>query len=289
MLDWFTTIPGILVICGVVLLILAIVLFIMGNKREKKLAAAAPVSGVNNNQPLVSDGITTVSTDSVSTSEPVSSGLVLDNNDTITDDKVAENNGVVGVTYDFSTPESNSMLEEKPSEFDFSISTAPVVEESSVSVDQPEVTVYPTAEPVVEETATPASNFNFEVPAVEEAPVEPVVEAPTSAFSFDIPAPVATEEVVETKVEEEKIEEPTVEAYNPVNDFSFTTPVEEAPAEPVVEAPVEEVKTEEPTVEAYNPVNDFNFTTPVEETPVEPAVAPQESEVSTIDIPTIQE
>lgn len=36
MLDWFTTIPGILVICGVILLVIAIILFIAGNKKVKK-------------------------------------------------------------------------------------------------------------------------------------------------------------------------------------------------------------------------------------------------------------
>ncbi len=36
MLDWFTTIPGILVICGVILLVIAIILFIAGNKKAKR-------------------------------------------------------------------------------------------------------------------------------------------------------------------------------------------------------------------------------------------------------------
>ena len=36
MLDWFTTIPGILVICGVILLVIAIILFIAGNNKAKK-------------------------------------------------------------------------------------------------------------------------------------------------------------------------------------------------------------------------------------------------------------
>lgn len=36
MLDWFTTIPGILIICGVILLIIAIVLFISGSRKSKK-------------------------------------------------------------------------------------------------------------------------------------------------------------------------------------------------------------------------------------------------------------
>ena len=35
MLDWIMTIPGILISCGVVLLILAVILFILGNKKGK--------------------------------------------------------------------------------------------------------------------------------------------------------------------------------------------------------------------------------------------------------------
>ena len=38
MLDWFTTIPGILIICGALLLVIAIILFIVGSKKDKKEA-----------------------------------------------------------------------------------------------------------------------------------------------------------------------------------------------------------------------------------------------------------
>ena len=38
MLDWFTTIPGILISAGVILLIISVVLFITGNKQDKKEA-----------------------------------------------------------------------------------------------------------------------------------------------------------------------------------------------------------------------------------------------------------
>ena len=34
MLDWFTTIPGMLIICGVVLLVIAVVLFVVGAKQD---------------------------------------------------------------------------------------------------------------------------------------------------------------------------------------------------------------------------------------------------------------
>lgn len=36
MLDWFTTIPGILVVCGIILLIIAVILLVAGGKKSKK-------------------------------------------------------------------------------------------------------------------------------------------------------------------------------------------------------------------------------------------------------------
>lgn len=76
MLDWFTTIPGILIICGVLLLVIAIILFIVGSKKDKKVAKQmADVnttdgsSAVNN----VNNTVTNVSENSISISpvEPV--------------------------------------------------------------------------------------------------------------------------------------------------------------------------------------------------------------------------
>lgn len=42
---WFTSVSGILITCGVVLLIIALVLFIVGSKKAKKNGGAAPVAG----------------------------------------------------------------------------------------------------------------------------------------------------------------------------------------------------------------------------------------------------
>ena len=41
MLDWFTTIPGILIICGVILLLIAIILFVVGSRKTKKSDSAS--------------------------------------------------------------------------------------------------------------------------------------------------------------------------------------------------------------------------------------------------------
>lgn len=85
MLDWFTTIPGILIICGVILLVIAIILFILGAKNSKKEVATpvAPVVNEPNNgdvmqteqvaQETVVPTVDTVSTEvnNLATVEPV--------------------------------------------------------------------------------------------------------------------------------------------------------------------------------------------------------------------------
>lgn len=86
MLDWFTTIPGILIICGVLLLVIAIILFIVGSKKDKKEAkqmadvnttdGSSTVNNVNNSvnensisispvEPVVDSTISTPTVDNV--------------------------------------------------------------------------------------------------------------------------------------------------------------------------------------------------------------------------------
>ncbi len=56
-LDWFTTIPGLLVSVGVVLLLIAIILFIVGNRKAKKNAKKMETSS-ENTAPMVSEATT---------------------------------------------------------------------------------------------------------------------------------------------------------------------------------------------------------------------------------------
>lgn len=54
MLDWFTTIPGILIICGVILLVIAIILFVVGNKKGKnEMTSVTMEAPANNSMPTV--------------------------------------------------------------------------------------------------------------------------------------------------------------------------------------------------------------------------------------------
>lgn len=57
-LDWFMTIPGILIICGVILLIIALVLFVVGAKKSKKTS-----NNVNAGAQFNNDNVTNINND----------------------------------------------------------------------------------------------------------------------------------------------------------------------------------------------------------------------------------
>ena len=94
MIEWLTTIPGILILCGILLLIIAIILFVVGAKKSKSEVVTNTNSVVDNgmntmnsnlnafnnqfnvpnvapviNEPVVSDVVTAAA--SVSQAEPV--------------------------------------------------------------------------------------------------------------------------------------------------------------------------------------------------------------------------
>ena len=174
MLDWFMTIPGLLITCGVILLIVALVLFILGNKKEKTTNNIAINTGVAN-QPLVNDEVATVEPTPVvintpvedKVMEPVSEPSVIDFGTTTEDASVAP------TEYDFSISEAQPVVEETPV-------VEPVTEE--VNAEEPEVTIYGGNNPlentqVVEEANHEPYGGVTEATVVEPV-TEPVVEAP---------------------------------------------------------------------------------------------------------------
>ena len=191
MLDWFTTIPGLLISCGVILLLIAVVLFILGNKKEKISNNLAMQTGVMN-QPLIND--------EVMTKEPTS--LVMDDakvesfervnpqNPSIVDftpaTPVVEENSVSENTeaYDFSIPTEESVVDttntvsENTSSYDFSIPVVEQVEE----VKEPEVTIYGGNDPLENTQVVEEINHEpyggFREVTITEPTVEPVVEQP---------------------------------------------------------------------------------------------------------------
>ena len=227
MLDWIMTIPGLLITSGVVLLILAIILFIIGNKKGKTAKVVETTSDAPAPEAISTD---TISTDS----EPVveETAPVVENNE------VTPANGVINFTPEVETP-----VEE----------TAPVVEEAS--------------EPVVEETpaidTTPveASAPAVEMPVVEEtAPaVEPVAEEPAvTIYGGNDPlentqtvAPVTEAVPYGGAPEVNVVETPAVEESAPAVEMPVVEPVVETPVAPTVDIPAVEPTpvVAEPTVE----------------------------------------
>ena len=176
MLDWFTTVPGLLITCGAVLLLIALVLFILGNKKEKTTSNMAMNTGMAN-QPLINDEVTTVEPtplviDTPNVEEPVVSEPTVINQD--------------------AEPE----VTDATTEYNFSIPT--VAKDEEVKVEEPEVTIYggnnplENTEVVTEINHEPYSGNETAEPAVETIPAN---EIPT----IDIP-------VMEPAVEENKEE-----------------------------------------------------------------------------------
>ena len=220
MLEWFTTIPGVLVICGVVLLIIAIVLFIMGSKNGAK---KAPVNNQMNNQNNFSqESITNTEVNVIDPTPTFEPTVEVNNN-------VVEDNGVINFT---PTTEAAPVVTEP--ELDFTIPAEETIEPTINTVNiepavNPSVNIYGGYSPLTNtepevKAEEPVIYGGEEVKVVE---TEPTINYPSFATS-DIPAYV----------------EPTVEETTPT--------FEEAPvAEPVVETPSFEIPAVEETTPAF--------------------------------------
>ena len=191
MLDWLTTLPGILIICGVILLLIAVILFILGNKKSKK----GPVNSGEN----IENTSTEVTTNSVE-SVPVTPA----------------------VTEEVNTPavEQVAAVAETPSVAVTEPVQEPVVEQSqnNAAIDEfvNALNAEPTQENIVEPTIETPSFENVEsvqpempsfgavgpiqIETPTEEPTEPV-QVTEPEVSFDIPtaAPVEIQPAEEPK------------------------------------------------------------------------------------------
>lgn len=245
MLEWITTIPGILISCGVLLLIIAIILFVLGNRKGKTV-----VSEVTNDATTTE----TVSTEEVNTvveEAPVEPAPVVENTEPVVKEETPAEN-VINFTPEVETPAvaepvetvaepqvAEAPVEAKAPSFDFSVN-----EESTVTEEKP-VTIYGGNDPlentqavnVVEEHVpyggTPEVNV-METPTVEE--VQPVVtELPT------IEIPEVKLDTIDTSAKAEEITpvvEPVAETVaepQPVVEPTLNIPSE--PAQPEVVMP----------------------------------------------------
>jgi len=248
MLEWFTTIPGILVICGVILLVIAIILFAVSAKKDKKENVVnEPINNnveVNNMevndipevQPLV-DVVTT------SVEEPVVEPVV--------DFAI---NDIPAVTQEPVTPEVVMIPDEEP------VINIPDMEPISTEVNEPTmvyggeqpivdfpveekpVTIYGGNDPLeatqklprMEENHVPYGGeypeINISEPVVEQPVIEPVVEPVTPIATIDFSAVNEPEVVVEPVMENvvsEPVVEPVVEPVQPVVEEKVVPVVEE--------------------------------------------------------------
>ena len=210
MLDWFTTIPGILITCGVILLFVAVVLFILGNKKEKNTSNLAMNTGVMN-QPLINDEVMTKDTPS----------MIIDETN---EAKIEGVNPINPAVIDF-TPTAEAVqapvIEEAPvvqntNTYDFSVPTIePVVETNEVPTVEPTVT----DTNQVEETV-PA--YDFSIPAA-----EPVVEEAKSVEP-EVTIYGGNDPLINTQVNTEVVNH---EPYSGTSEATIVPPV----ATPVVE------------------------------------------------------
>lgn len=88
MLDWFTTIPGILILCGVLLLAIAIILFILGAKKSKKLGNVGTDTNANTTTDLNSSNVVSNENNVIN---DLSSMNVISDNNVITNNSVSDN------------------------------------------------------------------------------------------------------------------------------------------------------------------------------------------------------
>ena len=238
MLDWFMTIPGILIICGVILLVIAVVLFVLGSKKDKKavvntvsevandiasneeVTPIAPVEAVDSmNVEVASNEVSAPEVES--TPEPI----------VISEPEVSEVQDV------------NVNTEEPAMVYESTVEVEPVVNIPEMDVPQmvEEVT---SEEPVSVETnvyggESPVVNFETEVKPVSIYGGNDPLEATQSLPKMEeVHAPYGLE-YPEVKVVEPVVEQP---AYTPVEDtvsiMPEVTPVEEAT--PSIEVPAVE-------------------------------------------------
>ena len=272
MLEWFTTIPGILVICGVILLVIAIILFIVSAKKDKKQTTT--MEPVNNNIESVGDMQTTPTVEPVQeTVTPVIEPIVSD------------------VTADVNQPTMNINTESvvnvnQPAVEDSINAEGVVISNEEMVVPQEVVDFKPATEPVNMVSEEPKENttiyggqepvFNFT--AAEEKPVtiyggnDPLeatqklqpIEEKHMPYGLEYPEV----KIVEPSVEQPVIE-PVQEVVTPIATVDFNTvsqpeviniPVtDDIAVKPVIEPVVE------PAVENIQPATEENSEPVVEE------------------------
>ena len=241
-LDWFMTIPGMLITGGVIFLIISLVIFIItGNKKTKtnKEVVAAQDSSKQEAAVVATPAVG----QAVTTSEPV-----------VTPQSVVTSESVVP------TPPVSSMAEKvAPKEAEPAVFTAPIPQ--NVAPVPPQPVVNNQVPNIAEQSATVPTTPVVNQPVVTEVPVKEEQKETIQTSSFDMPRPIygGASPIVPNVPHEEE--------HRPI--YGGANPLENTQSVPIVsQRPVvtEEVKVSVPTVEIPT----------VQVTPnVTPTVAPQ--------------
>lgn len=272
-LEWFLKVPGLFITAGVVLIIIALVVFLIGSKKERSEGTDGTSSGLGNEPGNSQASNTPV--------EPVQSNVGVSN--TISPIQPVENNnteqpGIVGVTpvvtpvvTPLVTPASNPA----PTENNTIGPITPVVPNTptEIKVDTPVVTPN-VAAAVVPEASTESAPAAMDVIT----PVTPVGEPVAPSVNEAVAAPVV--EITPAQVEpaapvsvqpEPPVVDNAVNTLNPVitGNTDVLTPVTETvPTEPVATV---EAQTASPAPET-SPINNIA----INQEPVAPAT-PEET------------
>lgn len=253
-LDWFTTIPGILVSVGVVLLVIALVLFILGSKKTKKeekvvenTEIATPVTeNVTLNEAVMP--VEEVSVNEVEVQPMTAEETKFENIEVGTPGVDPINPEVEAV----STDEISNVQEvvigdikiEEPETNELDKTMISVYGEEA-SVEEPKVTIYGGNDPLeatqnlpkVEEHHEPYGGAINEVKIVE--PVEENVIQIPEVEPIQVEAPSVEEEPVSIEIPTEPVEIPSEVVEIPSEPVEIPTVVDEV----TVDQSVEEEKT----------------------------------------------
>lgn len=197
-LDWFMTIPGMLITGGVLFLIIALVIFIVtGNKKSKPKKEVVAAQNESATQAVAATQTQEVQQPTVATTEQVQP--------------------VTQAVESFTAPQ-------------------PIVTETPQSVEPVSIVSQPAVEtgaPIINQVPAEPAVFSAKIP--EEVVPTPVVEPQTTHINEPIEMKVSESEPVE--IVKPTVAVPTVNEVPTASPEVFTTPVQAIPTEPVVNTP----------------------------------------------------
>jgi hypothetical protein len=264
-ISWFTTIPGILITCGVVLLILALIIFIVTSKKNKK---------DENKEEVKEEKLENVAQakDVAAPAAPIEI-----DNAPLQDISSSSNNMAVPIELPAEPiPVQEPAVTTKPivgaAELPvMGVTPTPVVEPTSVPVAEPTPVpvVEPTPVPVVEPTPAPVAEPT-PAPVVEPTPA-PVVEPIVAPASNEKPAIYGGVSQIIPSIDLKKKEEHQI--YGGADPLENTQTLSVTPA--VAEAPKVEVSTIPSVTPTAEPA--VSIIPSVSSTSAEPVVEPVDS------------